>query len=239
LNLSLKNVTENAEQMIVSNRIRLLMIFALTGALLGAYVLSICWRVSLEELNQFGRSDLLPVSAHAKKYSDPPTADTFGDGCYTFISNGKSIVVYKQLTNGFQHAYGSALASYEVGSTAADLLFRANEYAESLFARNSGTDRFYEDTKKDLGNNALGRQVGDRARVMGLTGKPANEFILKTITEMVYQKEVFIHWQDPRVKSLPSPEQFGCPCLTRIQKARRALGSITYSSTNNFSRSSA
>jgi hypothetical protein len=148
-----------------------------------------------------------------------------GDGCYTFTTNGKSIVVYKQLTNGFQHTYGSALAAYELGNKASDLLFRANEYAESFLARNSGTESFYEDTKKDLGNNKLGRQIGHRARAMGLNGPSANDFILKTITEMVYEKEVFVHWKDPRVKALPSPEQFGCPYLGRIQEARRVLRS--------------
>jgi hypothetical protein len=125
------------------------------------------------------------------------------------------------LTNGFQHAYGSALASYELGNAGADLLFRLNEYAESLFAHNSGTKQFYEDTKKDLGNNALGREVGRRARLIGLNGKEADQFITAEILKMIDKKELFVHWLDPRVKSLSTPEQYGCPCLTMIQEAKR------------------
>lgn len=185
------------------------------------YTSSICWRVSVAEQNEFGRSDLIPLSFHPRQYDQQTGIGAFGDGSFTYNRRGTPILVYKQLTNGFQHTYGSALASYELGDTAADLLFRANEYAESLLARNSGTRQFYEDTKKDLANNALGREVGRAARKKKLDGNAADRFIIETILCMIENDEILRHWQDPRVKALQSPELFGCPYLSLIQKFRR------------------
>lgn len=189
--------------------------------LLSLYVVSICWRVSLAEQNEFGRSDLFPLSLHPMQYKQQASIGAYGDSSFTFDRHGTPVIVYKQLTNGFQHAYGSALACYELGSAGADLLFRANEYAESIFAKNSGTRQFYEDTKKDLANNAVGRAVGRTARTSGLRGEAADRFMIKTVLAQIDRDEVLRHWQDPRVPFLQSPEQSGCPFLTLIQKARR------------------
>ncbi len=55
--------------------------------------------------------------------------------------------MHSQLVNGFQHAYGSALAAFELGVLPADLLFRANEYAEAIFSGRSGSQPFYLDAR--------------------------------------------------------------------------------------------
>jgi hypothetical protein len=78
--------------------------------------------------------------------------------------------VHSQLVDGFKHAYGSALAAFELGVLPADLLFRANEYAEAIFSGRSGSQPFYLDARKDLSNNAYGRSNGERARKLGLSG---------------------------------------------------------------------
>ncbi len=98
---------------------------------------------------------------------------------HIFERDGTSVRVYKQLINGFQHAYGSALAEYEIGSPLADLLFRANEYAESyVFCRDTDTEKYSLDTRKDLANNAVGRGIADKARKLNLSGPTAYDYIL-------------------------------------------------------------
>lgn len=132
--------------------------------LLGTYVLSIVWRASCEEQKVFGRSDLIPLTLKPQNYNEPPTPESFGTQTYACKLRGKTTAVCKQYINSFQHAYGSALASRELGTEAADYLFRANEYCEAIWCRNSGSSNFYWDTKKDLVNNAAGREIGQRSK---------------------------------------------------------------------------
>ncbi len=131
---------------------------------LGSYICSILWRVSIAEQDLYGRSSLIPVSRQAKPTEDElGTASTFWDNSYRFNQNGKIVHVHSQLVNGFQHAYGSALAAFELGVLPADLLFRANEYAEAIFSGRSGSQPFYLDARKDLSNNACGRSNDQNA----------------------------------------------------------------------------
>ncbi|MFA7337324.1 MAG: hypothetical protein WC028_11105 [Candidatus Obscuribacterales bacterium] len=52
------------------------------------------------------------------------TASTFWDNSYSFIQHRKIVHVLSQLVNGFQHAFGSALAAFELGVTPA-VIYRA------------------------------------------------------------------------------------------------------------------
>jgi hypothetical protein len=196
---------------------QVLVAMAFSGIVLSAYVLSILWRVSLEEFDLFGRSDLIPLSLRQRKFNDMPSADSYGDKTYSFLQNGKSINVYEQRINSFQHVYGSALASKELGEGVADYLFRANEYFEALFWRNSGTIEFYLDTKKDLGNNAVGRTIGQLAR----RGEKSTQSMIDDVLLAMDDGRVYLHFRDARVQSLPTLEKFGCPLLAKLQQLRR------------------
>jgi hypothetical protein len=128
--------------------------------------------------------------------------------------DGQTIKVHKQLINGFQHAYGSAIADYEIGDKLADLLFRANEYAESyLFCRNTDTKDYSLDTRKDLANNLIGRSIANKARQSGWTGPAAYDYILAQTVSAVDSGQVLPHFRDPRVAKLPTEAEMGCPGL--------------------------
>lgn len=126
----------------------------------------------------YGSSRLIPLSWHKQTPSEPGNAKTFNEFTCPYDRSGKTIHVYKQLVNSFQHAYGSALAAYELSEVPADLLFRANEYTEAIFSKVSGTQNWYLDTKKDLHNNAVGRDIGLRARTLGSNGLDAEKFMI-------------------------------------------------------------
>jgi hypothetical protein len=205
----------------MAKKLRLLLIPIVPAAMLGLYVLSILWRVGWAEQQLFGRNYLIPLTLHPRSYDEPGTPDSFGDSTYRFVQKGKVIHVYKQMTNGFQHVYGSALASLELGEFDADLLFRANEYAEALVEKSAGTRYFYLDTKKDLANNAIGREIGNQARQRSLSGSDAEQFILSQALTSIEQGTVFTHYLDPRVSALPSFDTYGCPLLNQIQNAHR------------------
>lgn len=179
------------------------------------YVLSVCFRVGCAEQDLFGRSYTFPLAFTCRQYTDLPTAESCGQLTYRFSRNGQSIVVYKQLINGFQHAYGSALAALELGPGPSDYLFRINEYAEAYLKRDGSTFYHYLDTKKDLHNNTIGRTIANEARKRKLTGKFANEFIVKHILLAMSSGEVVNHCLDSRVSNLPSPEEYGCPGLPK------------------------
>ena len=181
--------------------------------LLGFYVLSIIWRVSIWEQQLYGGSCLLPLTLNPRKYDQPPIAESYGSGTYRVILNGKPVWVYKQRINGFQHAYGSALAAYEIGSRKADLLFRANEYLEAYCLKNGQTFEHYLDTKKDLCNNAIGRDVGQTARTLHLSYKDADTYMVNRILAEMDRGTILHHFLNPRVEKLPPPEQYGCPFL--------------------------
>lgn len=44
----------------------------------GCYVISVVWRVSVQEQKQFGRSDLIPLSLTPPKYKQEPTPQSLG-----------------------------------------------------------------------------------------------------------------------------------------------------------------
>ena len=184
------------------------------------YFFTVLWRVSIEEQTLFGRSFLIQLSSTPRQFIDPALPDSFGDGTYTFSRSGTAIIVYKQLVNSFQHVYGSALTSYELGDKLSDSLFRANEYVEALFGAKAGTQYFYLDTKKDLGNNAVGRKIGLQAREKGFLGFGAEKFMIDETLNAIDRGEVYKHWNDPRVSQLPSLGKYGCPLLGDIQEFR-------------------
>jgi len=162
---------------------RAILVLVMLSALSGCYVLSILWRVSLAEQELYGRSCLITLSAKKFDTSELGTPASFFDNTYSFDRHGKTIHVYKQLINSFQHAYGSALAAFELGSTPADLLFRANEYAEGIVCGGAGTEPFMLDARKDLYNNSVGREIGIQARSKKLNGADADKFIVAEILQ--------------------------------------------------------
>ena len=205
--------------MALSRKVKILFtVVALTMALI-TYICTILWRVSIAEQELYGRSCLLPVSLQLKPTEDElGTAATFWANSYSFYQHGKIVHVHSQLVNGFQHAYGSALAAFELGVVPADLLFRANEYAEAIFSGRSGSQPFYLDARKDLSNNAVGRTIGERARKLGLSRAPADKYMREEVLRALEQGQVFSHWRDARVIALPSLEEYGCPALSQVME---------------------
>lgn len=202
-----------------SSRVKILWATLALLLALGSYILTILWRVSVAEQALYGRSCLLPVSLQFKPIEDElGTVATFGDNSYSFYQHGKIVHVHSQLVNGFQHAYGSALAAFELGVVPADLLFRANEYAEAIFSGRSGSQPFYLDARKDLSNNAFGRSIGERARKLGLSRAPADKYMREEVLRALEQGQVFSHWRDARVPALPSLEEYGCPALSQVME---------------------
>lgn len=194
------------------------LLLATMVALGGIYVLSVVWRASVAEHKWFGKSELIPLAMTQRKFTEPASADSFTFGTFTFIREGKPVAVHKQLINGFQHTYGSALAAFELGETPADLLFRANEYAEAIFCKDRVKPKHLMDTKKDLWNNAVGRRIGCEARERRLQGAEADDFIARRVLRAIENGEVLKHYLDARVQSLPIPERSGCPGLQKLCK---------------------
>ncbi len=189
---------------------------------IAAYTLSIVWRVSTTEQAIFGRSDLIPLTLEPKQFDQPPTQESYGKNTYTYMVRGQPVQVYEQLLNSFQHLYGSALVSYEIGELGADLLFKANEYFEAICWRNSGTLNFYLDTKKDLANNEVGRKIGAEVKARGLTGAPAEQFMVDKIFMALDGGLAYKNCSEYRVTQLPSLNNYGCPLLINIQEMRRS-----------------
>lgn len=199
---------------------KLLIALALPTAILALYVFSILWRVSFAEKHLFGSSRLIPLSWHKQVPTEPGNPSTFNEFTSPYNRNGKTIHVYKQLVNSFQHAYGSALAAYELSEVPADLLFRANEYAEAITSKVSGTQNWYLDTKKDLHNNAIGRSIGLQARTLGLNGLEAEKYIIVETLKAADDGRIYNHFLDKRTLQLPSLEEYGCPRLFEILSLR-------------------
>ncbi|MBA4050237.1 MAG: hypothetical protein C0508_06025 [Cyanobacteria bacterium PR.023] len=201
-------------------KLTLLIALCLTAISLALYVFSILWRVSFAEKHLFGYSRLIPLSWHKQIPTEPGNASTFNELTSPYNRNGKTIHVYKQLVNSFQHAYGSALAAYELSEVPADLLFRANEYTEAITSKVSGTQNWYLDTKKDLHNNAVGRRIGLQARTLGLNGLDAEKFIIAETLKAADDGRVYNHFLDNRTLQLPPLEEYGCPGLFEILSLR-------------------
>lgn len=189
---------------------------------IAAYTLSIVWRVSNVEQSIFGRSDLIPLTLEQKQFDQPPTQESYGKNTYTHMVRGQPTQVYEQLLNSFQHLYGSALVSYEIGELGADVLFKANEYFEAICWRNSGTLNFYLDTKKDLANNEVGRKIGSEVKARGLTGAQAEQFMVDKIFMALDGGLAYKNCSEYRITQLPSLNDYGCPLLVNIQEMRRS-----------------
>lgn len=175
----------------------------------------------MAEQELYGRSYLIPLSSIRIDHNELGTPASFYDNTYSFVRGGKTVHVYKQLVNSFQHAYGSALAAFELGSGASDLLFRANEYAEGIVCGGAGTEPFMLDARKDLYNNSVGREIGVQARARKLNGTEAQEFMIAEILQGLDQGRIYNSFRDSRVAALPSFEQYGCPGLFQLQCARK------------------
>ena len=139
---------------------------------------------------------------------------------------GQPQQVYEQLINSFQHVYGSAIASNEIGELGADILFKANEYFESIFWRNSGTLSFYLDTKKDLANNAVGRKIGTEVKASSLSDDAAQQLMVDKVFMALDGGLAYKNCSEFRVSQLPSLHESGCPFLINIQEMRRADKSV-------------
>ena len=192
----------------------------LSALILGLYVFSILWRVSFAEKRLYGSSRLIPLSWHKQVPTEPGNPSTFDEFTCPYNRNGKTIHVYKQLVNSFQHAYGSALAAYELSEVPSDLLFRANEYTEAIFSNASGSQPWYLDTKKDLHNNAVGREIGLKARILGLNGLDAENCMIAETLNAAENGRIYNHFLDKRTLQLPTLEEYGCPGLFEILSLR-------------------
>lgn len=182
-------------------------------SLLALYVFSVVWRVSVYEQKVFGRSELIPMSLSPCPFTEIPTMKTYGAFTYNITVNHKPLVVHKQVINGFQHTFGSALVAYECGEQVADLLFRANEYVEAYFSGDGRRYSHYMDTRKDLYNNMIGRAIGLEARQKNLTGGTVDRYLAARVLNSIQHREVIQHWLEPEVEDLPSLEEYGCPGL--------------------------
>ncbi len=182
----------------------------------GIYTLSIVWRVSWYQQMLFGRSALIPLSLTPRAFTDyPTTVDAYGTPTYQVEINGQKFAIHRQFINGYQHTFGSALASYEIGEHLADYIFRLNEYMEAYCWRDGQRYPHYRDTKKDLYNNSVGRRIGSDVRQLGLLGTEAERKMSDLVISAMYNKEVILHYHDPLVDKLPSLEDYGCPGLPK------------------------
>lgn len=188
-------------------------VIAIPFLLLSTYVVSIVWRVSIAENQYFGRSELIPLVLPARKFNAPAVAGSFGHPTYAFTRPEGKVIVWRQKINGFQHVYGSALASFEIGGSLAKKLFCLNELAEFTCDWNGVELSDLLDRKKDLANNELGRAIGTAARKARIPQKIAESFIARECAIAVESNPRFIpHYLDARVLSL-SERELGCDCL--------------------------
>lgn len=193
-----------------------LLVVLISGALIGAYVLSILWRVSEAEHQVMGKDLMLHVFKSDKVFDRPPTIDSYMAATYVQNYKTLNVNVWRDKINGFQHAYGSALAAYEWGDYLSDKLFVANEFAEWFFDNNGVSERDLRDRHRDLANNKTGRKIGVDAWKAGLHGRDADEYIRDHIVVAIeFDRSVITHWRDPIVDTLPSASAMGCPNLPR------------------------
>ena len=196
-------------------------ILTMAAFIIACYTLSVLWRINNAEQSNFGRSDLFPTGQEQKQFDQPPSPESYGKNTYTHIVRGRSVQVYEELIHSFQHLYGSALVSSEIGELGADLLFKANEYFEAIISDKSGTLTFYLDTKKDLANNEVGRKIGSEVKASGLSGANAEQFMIDKIFMALDGGRAYKNHSEFRVTQLPSLDDSGCPLLRSIQELRR------------------
>jgi hypothetical protein len=181
---------------------------------IGAYVVSVVWRVSVEEDRYFGRSELIPLRLPARKFDQAPVADSYGHKTLVYESPLGQMIVWRQKINGFQHMFGSAMAAYELGPSLSDRLFCMNEVAEFTLDWNGVEPSDLLDRKKDLVNNAVGRSIGVEAKAKGLSGSTAQNFIAEECAKAANgaNKQFIPHYLNPTVFTL-SESELGCGCL--------------------------
>ncbi|MBU6452801.1 MAG: hypothetical protein KGS72_13525 [Cyanobacteria bacterium REEB67] len=182
--------------------------------ILGAYVFSIIWRVSIAEQEVFGRSDLIHPGQQAH-FDEPPVPPYWGQPTYSIKHNGNKIVVFRQKINGYQHMYGSVLADFELGTRLSKALFVANEWAEFTCDFNGVSTENLMDRRKDLANNKLGRKLGELARQKGLHGAAAEQFLKDTCVVAMDHPEFLPHFMDIRWLTIGDEASLGCRCLPK------------------------
>jgi hypothetical protein len=187
------------------------------------YVVSVIWRVSQAEQEEFGRSTLIKVCGSQCTFCDPPTQESWYEKSYIFVHNGKRIRVWRDKINAFQHIYGSAIVAYEVGDFLADLVFCGNEWAEFVCDWNGVTWQDILDRRKDLAHNRLGRHIGVEARRLGITGKTIERYLINKVLEsMNNDRDCYLSFLDPRLSTLRN-DRF-LPRYNEFNYALRALG---------------
>lgn len=190
---------------------------ALAGLGVLAYCLSVFWRVSAAEELCFGRSNLFgKVFSHSPpKFDEPPVSGSFGSRTFSYERNGQTVHVHYHLINGFQHTFGSALTAFEVGSALSDFGFRVNEYRDAYLSSYGRTLDHWLDTKKDLANNIVGREIGLKARRLQLNGRAAEQYMIDETLKALEDGRVISHPHSPKVSRLPGLDAFGCPLLPK------------------------
>lgn len=183
---------------------------------LAAYVISVLWRVSLAEEAVFNKSCLIRVSPWQRRYDGPRSLVYPGNATYTAHFDGHDFVAFGQKINGFQHMYGSALVSYELGEDFSKWLFAANEFAEWTFDWNGVRVEDLMDRKKDLVNNALGRRLGRRVADEGIGPFQAEMVLVSRSYRLMETSDEFLpHWMDQRLLRYPDEASLGCPGLPK------------------------
>jgi hypothetical protein len=186
-----------------------------------SYFASVLWRVSEAEIACFGRSNLLPSFLSQRDFDEPAVPQSFGSPTFTFHKDGKVVHVHYHLINGFQHGFGSALTAYEIGPTLSDFAFRINEYRDAYMSSHGRTLEHWYDTRKDLANNIAGREIGMRARQLGLHGVEAESYMMTETLKALDDGAVLEHPNSPKVQNLPTPDEYGCPWLPKPAVASR------------------
>lgn len=196
----------------ISPRTSILTIILISLALIAVgkiYVFSVLWRVSAAEDLIFHNSRILrkPWFRTIANYPDPPTESSHGDKTYSITYSDRTLQVHPQLINGFQHCYASAITTRDLGPFISDMLFRCNEYLEAIYGNAGGTPYGKYDTRKDLQNNIIGREIGQRSK--------SQEEALKMSLDAVLEGPAIDHWLDERVAQLPSAN-ISCPYVEQI-----------------------
>jgi len=196
----------------ISPRTSILTIILISLALFAVgkiYVFSVLWRVSAAEDLIFHNSRILrkPWFRTIANYPDPPTESSHGDKTYSITYSGRTLQVQPQLINGFQHCYASAITTRELGPFVSDILFRCNEYVEAVYGNVGGTPYGKYDTRKDLQNNIVGREIGQRSK--------NQDEALRMSLEAVLDGPAIDHWLDAKVSLLPSANT-SCPYVEQI-----------------------
>lgn len=188
---------------------------ALASVSILTYCASVFWRVSAAEELCFGRSNLFGKVFAQAEFDEPPVSGSFGSKTYSFDRDGRTVHVHYHLINGFQHTFGSALTTFEVGSAASDFGFRVNEYRDAYLSSYGRTFDHWLDTKKDLANNIVGREIGLKARLLHLNGSAAEKYMIAETLKALDDGRAISHPLSPKVSRLPDLDAFGCPLLPR------------------------